>query len=241
MSQKPYLYLFFTLIIFIIGCTKTTTKAIDSRNLSTNIKMSDTIFLEPVSPNQQIIWLRIRSSAGQDELKISSIIEDLNNRLKNKNYILTNNPKKAQFRLDANILYMDLVSESLTADGAIIGGFGGALSSNGDLKSTATAGAVGAAVGAAVGTLIRVNNYALIVDLQVSERISGSVKTRITAKSASGGETGGLDKVQQIDKNDNFLHHRARLAATATQTNLELTEAVDVLSKKVSSALSGLF
>ena len=71
---------------------------------------------------------------------------------------------------------MDLVSESLTADGAIIGGFGGALSSNGDLKSTATAGAVGAAVGAAVGTLIRVNNYALIIDLQVSERISGSVK-----------------------------------------------------------------
>ena len=47
--------------------------------------------------------------------------------------------------------------------------------------------------------------------------------------------------MQQIDKNDNFLHHRARLAATATQTNLELTEAVDVLSKKVSSALSGLF
>ena len=135
MSQKPYLYFFFTLIFFISGCTKTTTKAIDSRNLSTNIKMSDTIFLEPVSPNQQIIWLRIRSSAGQDELKISSIIEDLNNRLKNKNYILTNNPKEAQFRLDANILYMDLVSESLTADGAIIGGFGGALSSNDDLKS----------------------------------------------------------------------------------------------------------
>ena len=75
MSQKPHLYLFFTLIIFISGCTKTTTKAIDSRNLSTNIKMSDTIFLEPVSPNQQIIWLRIRSSAGQDELNISTINE----------------------------------------------------------------------------------------------------------------------------------------------------------------------
>ena len=66
-------------------------------------------------------------------------------------------------------------------------------------------------------------------------------KLELQQKSASGGETGGLDKVQQIDKNDNFLHHRARLAATATQTNLELTEAVDVLSKKVSSALSGLF
>ena len=84
MSQTISVPFFFTLIIFIIGCTKTTTKAIDSRNLSTNIKMSDTIFLEPVSPNQQIIWLRIRSSAGQDELNISSIIEDLNNRLKIK-------------------------------------------------------------------------------------------------------------------------------------------------------------
>ena len=89
--------------------------------------------------------------------------------------------------------------------------------------------------------MIRVNNYALIIDLQVSERISGSVKTRITAKSASGGETGGLNKMQQIDKNDNFLHHRARLAATATQTNLELTEAVDVLSKKYLQHYLGCF
>ena len=228
-------------VFFITNCTKKASKAIDSRNLSTNIKMSDSIFLEPVTPEKQIIWFRLRSSAGQDQLDISVIKDDFLKRLKNKKYTITNNPHEAQFRLDANILYMDLVSDSLTADGAILGGFGGALSRNGDLKSTAATGAVGAAVGAAVGTLIRVNNYALIVDLQVSEKIKGSVQTRITAKSASGGETGGLNKMQQVNKAENFLHHRARLAATATQTNLELKEAVDVLSQKVSSALSGLF
>ena len=41
--------------IFISGCGAATT-AIEKRNLEVQTKMSDTVFLEPVSPEKQIVY-----------------------------------------------------------------------------------------------------------------------------------------------------------------------------------------
>ena len=51
--------------LFISGCGAAST-AIEKRNLEVQTKMSDSIFLEPVSPQKQIAYIRVRNTTDKD-------------------------------------------------------------------------------------------------------------------------------------------------------------------------------
>jgi hypothetical protein len=229
-------------VLFLVSGCAHTIEAIDSRDLKTTVKMSDTIFLEPVGNDKQSVWLRIRNTSDKQDLDADAIRHTIEQKLVSKGYQIQTDPNKAQFRLEANILFADLTSDSLTAELATAGGFGGALSgSNRTGNQRLAGGIVGMAAGAVAGALIKINNYAMVIDIQVSEQVEGGVKTRISGQADSGGQTGKVDKSQSVDRAEKFLHHRARIAATAKQTNLKFAEAVPILSETISASLSGMF
>ena len=228
--------------VFSTGCVNSMTRAIDSKDLSTSVKMSDTIFLEPVGPEKQIAYLKVRNTSDQQSLSAEKLHLGIASRLEAKGFSITNNPNKANYRIDANILSVSLVDESLTADAAVIGGFGGVVAgAHGGYKGAAAGGLVGAAAGAIVGSMFKINNYVLVVDAQVSEKFEGGVERTSISDSRSGGGTGRSNTKQTVNRKDDFYHHRTRIAATAKQTNLKFEEAVPVLSEKLIASLSGIF
>jgi hypothetical protein len=227
---------------FLTGCVNSMTRAIDSKELSTSVKMSDTIFLEPIEPEKQTAYIKVRNTSDQQGLSADTLSAGIAARLQAKGYTITNNPKNTQYRIDASILSAELVAESLTADAAVLGGFGGILGgSNNGYKGAAVGGILGAAAGAAIGSMFKVNNYMLIVDIQVSEKLEGGVQRTSIGDSSSGGATGSSNTKQTVNKKDDFYHHRTRIASTAKQTNLKFEEAIPALSEKLIASLSGIF
>lgn len=228
--------------IFLSGCVSNMTRAIDSKDLQTSVKMSDTIFLEPVGLEKQVAYLKVRNTSDQQSLSAELLHIGLASRLEEKGFTITSDPNEAHYRIDANILSATLIDESLTADAAVIGGFGGAVMGADRGLGTATAGGIlGAAAGAVVGSMFKINNYALIVDVQLSEKFEGGVQSTSVSDSRSGGTTGSSNTHQVINRTQDFYHHRTRIAATAKQTNLEFEEAAPVLTKKLIASLSGIF
>jgi hypothetical protein len=228
--------------VFLSGCGNSMVRAIDSKDLTTSVKMSDTIFLEPVGPEKQVAYLKVRNTSDQQSLSADQLHTGIAARLEAKGFTITRDPNAAHYRIDANILSATLVDESLTADAAVIGGFGGAvMGADRGLKTAAAGGILGAAAGAVVGSMFKVKNYALIVDVQVSEKFEGGVQSTSVSDSRSGGATGRSNTHQVINRTQDFYHHRTRIAATAKQTNLEFEEAAPVLSKKLIASLSGIF
>lgn len=53
------------------GCGSAST-AIEKRNLEVQTKISDSVFLEQVSPDKQIVYLRVRNTTDNSELIIQS-------------------------------------------------------------------------------------------------------------------------------------------------------------------------
>lgn len=248
--MKRFLFPFFVIILLIFqlfalsGCSRKANvlQALDSKDLTTSVKMSDSIFLEPVAPEKQTIWLRIRNSSDREGLDSETIKKAIANKLEDKGYRVKRDPTQAHYRLDANILYVDRTSDSLTADLATLGGFGGALAGS-DASSDVRLGRglLWAATGAVVGSMIKVNKYAMVIDVQVSERVAQGVKTQVSGKGKSGGGSGGVTKSQTFNRQENYLHHQTRVASTAKQTNLEFEEALPILTQKISNSLSGIF
>lgn len=242
-SHYPLITLFALVASLLLsGCMSATTRAIDNKNLTTSVKMSDTIFLEPVDLEKQIVYLRVRNTSDQQDLNAEALRAGIAGKLESKGYTITTNPKSTQYRIDANVLSVELVSESLTAEAAAIGGFGGIIAgSTSGGKSAVGGGILGAVAGATVGSMFKVNNYMMIVDVQVSEKFEGGVQSTSKGDSRSGGGTGKSNTTQIINKKDDFYHHRTRIASTAKQTNLEFAEAIPALTDKLIGTLSGIF
>lgn len=223
------------------SCTPGTKEAIESRELSTSVKMSETIFLNPVAPADQVVWLRLRNTSDQQNIDVNTIRKNIETKLSNRGYRVTNDPTAAQYRLDANLRYADRVKSSLTADMATLGGFGGAIGgSDGNIKTMFVGGVLGAALGAAIGSQIEVRKYAMVMDVRVSEKVKGGVQTDIQANSSSAGKD-GVKTSQYINRKENYLHHQTRIAVTAKQTNLDFKDAEPILVENLGSSLANIF
>jgi len=82
------------------GCGAVTT-AIEHRNLDVENKMTDTVFLEPISPSQQTIFLQIRNTTDQQDFDIASSIRSA---LEAKGYQIYSDPAQAHYLLQVNVL-----------------------------------------------------------------------------------------------------------------------------------------
>ena len=103
------------------GCNAVTT-AIEHRDLIVENKMTDTVFLDPVSSSQKTIYLQVSNTTDRQEFDLAT---DLKQPLEANGYSVVSDPARAHYLLQANVLQVGKMEKS-TMQQLFAGGFGGA-------------------------------------------------------------------------------------------------------------------
>ena len=228
-----------------LGCGALST-SVEKRNLNVQTRMSDTIYLEPAAPEQQIVWVRVRNTSDKTDFNIES---EIVNSLQSKGYRITKRPDDAKYWLDAVVKSVTSTSNS-SADQALGGGFGGAVlggalgaatSNHADQGKGAVLGALaGAAVGAVADSLVQDITFMAVVDIQITEKLShGAVVKSDSEQKLSQGASGTQHQV--TTNTGNSMKYQSRVVATANKANLKYEEAGPKLREGIVRSLSGLF
>ncbi len=227
--------------LFISGCGAAST-AIEKRNLEVQTKMSDTVFLEPVSPDKRIVYLRVRNTTDKD-IQVEQAIK---NSIESNGFRVTNNPDEAYFMIQANVLQIGK-TDATDKDSALKSGFGGGLLGAGISLATGGSGnniGIGAAIGAIVGvvadTMVKDIYYSMVTDIEIRQRPTTDENIYQSEKNYS--EQGTTSTIRQNVSTNNaqWKIYRTRVVSTANQVNLEFEEAQSELTKGLARSLSGL-
>lgn len=228
------------------GCVVTRTY-LEKSDLKVETQMSSSIFLEPRPPQQKIILVDIRKTVDKKGFDLE---ERVKSHIVSRGYTLTEDPSRAYYLLQVNILKVG-ESDLNSADKALEDGFGGIL------LGAATGAAIGVAVGdsseaAAAGALIGgavagVGDYiggaladdvlyTAITDIQISERAMVSETTELAVTQ------GDSANVRQFaERAGDWKRYRTRLVGKANKINLTPEEAVPRLADGIATVLSGIF
>jgi hypothetical protein len=148
--QPLRVLLLIALLLGTTACAATVT-ALKYKDLEVQSKMSETIFLDPVSTDKRTIWIDVKNTSDQD-VDLSALASSISA----KGYRVVSDPNQAQYLLQANVLYVGKASEA-AIDQAIGAGYGGSLAG---MAVGGIAGAgigqspAGVGIGAAAGGLI---------------------------------------------------------------------------------------
>ncbi len=224
------------------GCSAMHT-AIKKKDLDVQTKMSETIFLEPVAPEDRIIYFDFRNTSDKD----IQIKEQIATVFKNRGYTITQNPKEATYMLQGNILKVG--KSDLREAGNYLGsGFGGAATGaaaayalSGGGRTAVGVGLAGAALGLVGDALVDDVLYVMITDLQIRERpLDGEI---ITQTQQADLQQGSSTSVQQDTRGAKvaWKTYRTRIVSTANKVNLDFEEAKPVLESALARSVSGIF
>ena len=222
MLTKPFRCLQLLCVLFALclaGCSAAQL-ALTKKDLDVQTKMSKSLFLGLETQGKRVCLI-VRDTANSR----LALEENLANELEAKGYTLVQNRKEADYVMQVNILSCTKSSEAAVEKDLGLGYAGtigtGALT--GALIGTATHSPYGMATGAVVGglaggvgelvtgSLVKDVTYALICDLQITERSS-----------------------------DESRVHQTRLAAQANKVNLDYAEAAPVLCQAMGHAIAGI-
>lgn len=202
------------------GCTSTI-RAIENSSLTTDVKTSESIFLDVQQLSQATkdpggLYVRVTNTSEQRDLDLSPALKS---KLTGLGYRLLPTPDGANLTLQMNVRYlgekkpgMDL--GSLTASAATGALLASGIAALADAQSAhvygygAAGGLLGGALNYGVSKAFSVDEYFGVVDVQITE----------------GEKT-----------------HKNVIAVSAKQTNLNLQEALPVLTGQITDQVSGLF
>ncbi|MGH8161233.1 MAG: complement resistance protein TraT [Gammaproteobacteria bacterium] len=154
-------------------------------------KMTSTIFLNPVAPDKRVIYVEGHNTSSAQNVDFMPILQQA---LFAQGYQLTRDPSQAEFTLQYNLRYLGKETKSHTAEGALAGGFGGAIlegAAGGSGIQAVRGGIIGAGIGALVGYMMSENQYMMVVDIQVRQRGNGSSDTWTTYRDRVATEAAG--------------------------------------------------
>ncbi len=242
-TRKSRLVIVLGASVVLSGCAATQT-ALAHRNLEVSSRMSETIFLDPVTERQRTIYVQVRNTSDQP-LNTTHIAQELSQALLAKGYQMVA-PDQAHYVLQANVLAIGKMDEA-AAQSALQAGFGGALMGM-TLASTAHASLRAVAGGAMAGglgemladTLVKNVTYSAITDIQISEAMVPTAN----GNSVHGAlESGAVKKPSSATTQNSgrWSHYRTRMVSTANQVNLAFDAALPQLQNQWVHALSGLF
>lgn len=228
-------------VLVLAGCTATHTM-VKKRNLDVQTKMSETIFLEPVGAASKVVFLEIRNTSDKD-LVVKDLIAQ---KLTENGYKITQDPNKANFMLQANILQMGK-SDLRAAEDAYRSGYGGAIAGAavGGVTTGSWGGAVGGGlIGSALSTigdaLVDDTFYSMITDLQIRERpAAGEVITQEQDTNARQGSATNM-KQKVSGGTVNWKTYRTRVVSTANKANLKFEEAKEPLESGLVKVIGGI-
>lgn len=223
--------------ISLTGCAAINT-SIEKSELDVQTKASDSIFLEPVSPEKRVIFVSIRNTSDKD-LMIKSRIVD---RLSNSGYTITDYPERAQFMLQANILKVGKDNQD-RADSYIEAGFSGAVLGNAvSSRSDSGKGIVlGALIGVVADSMVDDTLYTMVTDLQVRERPRGNeIITQQQSEQNTQGSSTSVTQATTLSSVEWKTYH-TRIVSTANQANLSFEDALPALENGLVRSIAGLF
>jgi hypothetical protein len=237
-------------LMFLAGCAASQTM-ISKRNLDVQTKMSETIFLDPVGPEQKVMFIEVRNTSDKDNFDIEGPIRDA---MTKRGYRVTKDPKEAYYRLQANVLQVGK-TDATAAQAALQSGYGGGLTvgavagagigaAAGGWTGAAAGGLAGAVLGGATevvtGSLVKDVYFSVITDIQIVEKAPEGVLIRQDSQQNLAQGMGGTQQ-QTSSEVTKFKKYRTRVVSTANKANLDYEEAAPALTQGLTRSLSGLF
>lgn len=226
----------------IASCTAIYTRMSKS-DMQVKVEMSDTIWLDPVAPEQQTIYVQIRNTSG------SPYFGDFNKYIKaeftNKGYSVVNDPNKAHYLMQVNIKTANLVLETSDGQvsgvpGAILGGVVGSQVGGGKGNELATT--AGAVVGGLATMYLDAKTkdgyYNVVVDIKLQEKTDDVVKSKEYQVQAQGNSG---ERITTSSGTSNRKSYTTILTATSNKVNLTEEEGAAVMQERIASSLAGLF
>jgi Enterobacterial TraT complement resistance protein len=232
-------------MLLLAGCAATST-GLGKRNLEVQTKMTDTIFLEPVSPPDRTILVQVRNTSDQPDFDIQNAVKAS---IAERGYRLVDRPEEAHYLLQANVLQVGRTSPT-AAEQTFAGGFGGTLIggaagvagariASDDTRTLIAGGLVGAATSSVVDALIEDVTYTIITDVQISERAGeGVVVTERLEQNLRQGTGARVISATQIH---DWKRYQTRIMSTANRTNLDFEDAAPQLVDGVTRSIAGIF
>lgn len=229
----------------LMGCA-TIPEAVEYRNLYTNYKMSDTIFLDVMKKMKyRDVYVEVKNTSQFQEVDTNALRNLIAENLTAKGYNIVTDPSKADYVLQVNVLYFDYYRKTSAkegaTEGAIAGGLGGAAAGGGDTDALILA-ALGAGAGyvggALVGSAVKIETFAGVVDIQIMEKADKPVTGKIVTNASQGSAT--TIQTEQEYQSD-YQIYRTKLAVTATQTNLKREEAAQKITDMIAKQIAGIF
>ena len=212
--------------------------SVEKSDLDVQTRASESIFLEPVSPDKRVVFVSVRNTSDKDLDIKTRIVE----RLRQSGYRITDDPEQAQFMLQANILKVGKINKE-QSDSYLGAGFTGAVV--GDVLASDGHGTEGKILGAISGiiidALVEDTLYTMVTDLQVRERPRDN---EIVTQQQSGSSTQGSGtSVTQSSGTAavEWKTYRTRIVSTANKVNLKFEDALPALENGLVRSISGYF
>jgi outer membrane lipoprotein SlyB len=234
------------LAVSLSGCAAATV-AISKAELDVQTKMSNTVFLDPVPPADRTVFVQIRNTSDKPDFDIAS---DVRSAVAAKGYVVTDDPDAAHYLLQANVLQAGK-TDPTAAERALAGGYGdtavGALAGaavgyqvgNSSGGGALAGGLIGTAMTTVANAVVRDVTYAIITDLQISERARAGVMVREDSQQTLRQGTSGSKSVQSSEITD-WKRYQTRIVSTANKVNLEFEEAAPQLVTGLVRSISGI-
>ncbi len=225
------------LVVSLSACGALRT-SVEKSELDVQTRASESIFLEPVAPDQRVGFVSVRNTTDKDlDIKQRTIA-----RLQQSGYRITENPDEAQFMLQANVLKVGKTNQD-ERDSFVEAGFTGAALGNAvSSSSDSTEGIIlGAIAGVVVDALVADVLFTMVTDLQVRERPRGN--ERVTQAQSAETTQGSSTTVTESSNRStvDWKTYRTRIVSTANQVNLEFEEALPALENGLVRSIAGLF
>ncbi len=226
--------------VVLSGCSAVHT-AVKKRNLDVQTKVSETVFLDPVSADKRTVFLQLRNTSDKQELKYHDAIF---NAVTSKGYTVLDDPDAAHYWVQANVLKVGK-SDLRESQGALSQGYGGALTGAvvgaqfGGGKGQIGMGLLGAAAGIIGDAMVDDTYFSMITDIQISEKAkAGVVVTEANEAKLKQGTSG--HKMVTSTEVVARKKYQTRIVSTANKVNLEFVEAQPELLKGLVNSVSGL-
>ena len=217
--------------IALSGCAATQVY-LENKDLQVQTRMSATVFLPPATPGKRTVWVDVRNTSDQD-----IDLGQLGSLLTSRGYRIVDNPEKANYHLQANILYVGRDDKSAIRQSSLYGGWGGPVAGvaagtaagagiGGTPLGVGVGGIVGGIVGGVAemiaGSLVKSVVYTMVTDIQIAERSAAPVAQTQHSNLQQGTAT---TVTQNVTETSGWKLYRTRIVSTATKVNLDFNEA----------------
>jgi hypothetical protein len=231
--------------LFLSSCAALHT-TIAKKDLDVQTKVSTSIFVEPVPPEQRKIYLEVRSAVQEFDRNAFRI--ELSDQITNSGngYTLVDSPKNAQYSMSVFVRNLEKASPSSAANylksgfQGVAGGAALSYATGGSYRNAAAVGIIGGLVSTAANAFVKDVTFLLVADIQIKEKAAKGVIVRKDTKTNTKTSDDG-SSTQTSSVVSNRKEYRTRVVTTANKANLKLEEAQPLMFSKTAYAMASFF